>query len=154
VAISFVTFSSNTVTGAGIVTADASGNVTIASNAFTGGRGGGLAIVNEVGTTNLTIASSSFTANQVTSGAAGLGGGLDLSALTEGTATLTDTPIATNVVVSGGGWIAEGGGIATDMYNLSMSSTTSPFSAVSGNSAASGAGGAVAGGGISDDNGS
>jgi hypothetical protein len=171
VTIGFVTFSNNTVvtgTGgnAGAVTADAGGTVTFASNAFTGGRGGGLAIVNEVGTTNLTVTSSSFTANQVTGGSGGngsavLGGGIDLSAFTEGNATLTDTPIANNVVVAGAGGsnggLAEGGGIATDMYNLSLSSITPPVSAVSGNSVTAGAGGdggAVAGGGISDDNGS
>jgi hypothetical protein len=211
--MAYATFSNNTVTtgtggNAGTeTTSDAIGDVAAASNAYAGGRGGGLDVVDQVGSMNLTVTSSSFTGNQITggsgsTGSAAVGGGLDLSvnkggtvsltgtpiasnsvkagtgfssggsvagggvglfALTEGAATLTDIPIRNNTATGGAGGQggnASGGGIATDHFNLTLSSTVAPSSAVSGNTATAGnggfgsSGGAVEGGGISDNNGS
>ena len=139
--------------------------------AFTGARGGGLAVVNETKITTVTVTSSTFTSNTLTGGNANgltassvFGGGIDLSEATAGgAATLTDSLITKNTIVGGAngavGGNAEGGGIATYDYNLSLSSTstTAPVGVVSGNTATAGQGGSggnVLGGGISDDNGS
>ncbi len=130
------------------------------------GRGGGVAVVNNTGTTNVTIGSSAFTGNQVLggqgtngdsggSGSSVFGGGLDISAISAGAAMVANSSFTNNILTAGNGGIGgpggfsggnggsvQGGGFASQNYNLSFSSTVQDGAPVTGNILTAGTAGA------------
>jgi Putative Ig domain len=183
-ALTFSPFTNNTiVTGAG----GQGGNGFFVGQGGSAGtiRGGGLAVVNEVGTTSVSISSSPFAGNlagsvtggqggggknittALTSGGKGssaIGGAFDISGLTAGIATISNSSVTNNVAVGGAGGaglfnggptvnggsggsggnggLVAGAGIASENYNFSFTSIPVLNAApVTGNMGTAGAGG-------------